>query len=70
MILNDRLDNRKKELNKKKALYESSTMKGLHARQKIAAVNSDNLLDYYGKTNVNIDILSKQIFDSIVNNFL
>ena len=65
-ILNDKLDNKKKELNKKKALYESSTMKGLHARQKIAAVNSDALLEYYGKTNVNVEILSKKIFDSIV----
>ena len=41
-------------------------MKGLHARQKIAAVNSDALLEYYGKTNVNVEILSKKIFDSIV----
>ncbi len=42
-------------------------MKGLQARQKIAAVNSDNLLNYYSKTNQNVDILVSKIFNSVVN---
>lgn len=42
-------------------------MKVLKVQQKNAAINSENLLEYYGKTNNNIELLSKQIFEYIVN---
>lgn len=68
--MNKKLDKKKTDLSEMKRIHEKSTMKGLHDRLKIAAVNSDDLLNYYKRTNTNVDVLAKQIEDVIVSYFI
>ena len=55
-------------LSSKKEQLENTSKKSLQEKQKIDAINSDDLLNYYTGTNKHIEKLSGDIKRTIVRN--
>jgi hypothetical protein len=66
--LGDSLKGKKDELTKKKQSLENNTIKKLQSKQKIDQINSVGLLEYYSKTNKNIEKYGDKIEKIIVKN--
>ena len=64
--LGDALKGKKDELTKKKQTLENNTIKKLQSKQKIDQINSTGLLEYYSKTNRNIEKYGDKIEKIIV----
>ena len=67
--LGDSLKGKKDELTKKKQSLENNTIKKLQSKQKIDQINSVGLLEYYSKTNKNIENYGDHIEKIIVTLF-
>lgn len=65
--LTELLKKKKEELNAKKSNLENNTIKKLQSKQKIDQINSSSLLEYYSKTNKNIEKYADTIDKIIVN---
>lgn len=65
--LTDILKAKKDELNQNKSNLENNTIKKLQSKQKIDQINSASLLEYYSKTNKNIEKYGEKIEKIIVN---
>jgi hypothetical protein len=64
--LTEVLKSKKDELNVNKSNLENNTIKKLQSKQKIDQINSASLLEYYSKTNKNIDKYGEKIEKIIV----
>jgi ABC-type uncharacterized transport system substrate-binding protein len=64
--LTDILKAKKEQLNLNKSNLENNTIKKLQSKQKIDQINSSSLLDYYSKTNKNIEKCGEKIEKIIV----
>lgn len=58
---------KKEELNTNKSYLENNTIKQLQSKQKIDQINSSSLLEYYSKTNKNIEKYGEKIEKIIVS---
>jgi len=67
--LGESLKGKKDELTKKKQSLENNTIKKLQSKQKIDQINSTGLLEYYSKTNRNIESYGDKIEKIIVRIF-
>jgi len=67
--LGDSLKSKKEELTRKKQSLENNTIKKLQSKQKIDQINSTGLLEYYSKTNRNIEKYGEKI-EKIIVSFL
>lgn len=57
---------KKDEMNDKKKNLENNAVKKLQSKQKIDQINSSSLLNYYSKTNKNIECYGEKIEKIIV----
>jgi len=60
---------KKEDLNDKKKNLENKSIKQLQSKQKIDQINSSSLLEYYSKTNKNIEKYGEKI-EKIIVSFL
>ena len=65
--LGESLKGKKDELTRKKQSLENNTIKKLQSKQKIDQINSTGLLEYYSKTNRNIEKYGEKIEKIIVS---